>query len=347
MDYNFHGGEIKEKIKYDFSVNINPLGMPNYVKNAIAENVDLFSKYPDRFCSNLRQVIANYESVNVDQVICGNGASELLMAICAYKSCGQNINAIIAAPTFSGYERSVNAYSGNIEYYKDHDEIIQILESNKSQEEIGNLIFICNPNNPTGEIVKREKLIDTLEVAKRQNVLVVADECFIDFTHEKSLADMVDSYDNLIVLKAFTKFYAMAGVRLGYICANEKVCEGIASFLPEWNVSTVAQVAGVAAIEDKEKAKSWKQNTLEIIDTEREYLIHELRKIGIEVSDSKANYILCKSNCCDLYNKLLSLGILVRDCSNFKELNSSYIRICVSSHERNKILIEAIHKVMM
>lgn len=347
MDYYFHGGEIEANIKYDFSVNTNPLGMPDYVEKVISKNVDLYSKYPDRKCCDLKEAIASHEPTEVNQIVCGNGASELLMAICASMSKDKKINALIMAPTFSGYERAVKIYGGKVSYYKSYNELYMLLENNKSSDEKINLLFICNPNNPTGEVIENTELKNIIDTTNKSKVLTVVDECFIDFTHEKSVVDFIDDYDNLIVLKAFTKFYSMAGIRLGYICANKKVCEEIEQYLPEWNVSTIAQAAGINAINDREKFKTWKQKTLEIIDGERKYLSKELIKIGFEVSDSKANYILCKSNCCDLYNRLLDFGILVRDCSNFNGLNNSYIRICVSTHERNKVLIDAIQKTVL
>lgn len=346
MDYNFHGGEIEVDIKYDFSVNNNPLGMPSYVEKAISKNVVLYSKYPDRKCCDLKEAIASHELTETNQIVCGNGASELIMAISASMSKDKEINALIMSPTFSGYERAVKTYGGKVSYYQSYNELYKLLDNNKSEEEKFNFLFICNPNNPTGEVIENSELKNIIDAARRSEVLTVVDECFINFTHEKSVVDLIDDYDNLVVLKAFTKFYSMAGIRLGYICSNKKVCEAVEQFLPEWNVSTIAQAAGISAINDKEKVRNWNSKTLKTIDTERKYLSEELTKIGFELSDSKANYILCKSNCCDLYNRLLDLGILVRDCRNFNELNSSYIRICVSTHERNKVLIDAIQKIM-
>lgn len=357
MVLNRHGGEIKDKIEYDFSVNINPLGMPDYVKQAIAESIDSLCEYPDRLCTDLKKCIAEYEGVNDDRVLCGNGASELIMAICAFaanekkaqSSTGNRagIKALIQAPAFSGYERAVKSYGGEVTYYRNCDEAIAILESMHERIAYGcetkdiDMIFICNPNNPTGEAVKKQELINILDIAKKNNMLVVVDECFTDFTHEESIVDK-NGYDNLVVLKAFTKFYALAGVRLGYICAVQELCEKIAKYLPEWNVSTIAQSAGLAALSDSERTVIWKQDTLELIDAERAYLSNELKKLGFWVSDSKANFLLCKSEDSDIFEKLRNVGILVRDCGNFNGLDSSYIRICVSTHEKNEKLINAI-----
>lgn len=349
MVLNRHGGEIKDKIEYDFSVNVNPLGMPDYVKKAIVESIDSLCDYPDRLCTELRNSIAKHEGMDANQILCGNGASELIMAVCAFVS--NKMTALVQAPTFSGYERAVKAYGGEVVYYRDYNEAIAIIENStenaaaKRKANDINIIFICNPNNPTGEVVNKKELIKLLDIAKDKNILVVVDECFIDFTHEESLVDQT-GYENLIVVKAFTKFYALAGVRLGFICARQELCEKIANYLPEWNVSTIAQLAGRVALSDEERADRWKKDTLKLIDAERAYLTDKLTALGFEVSDSKANFLLCKSKDSDIWEKLRNAGILVRDCGNFNGLNSSYIRICVSMHEKNEILINALKSII-
>lgn len=341
MASDFHGGEIKEKIEYDFSVNTNPLGMPDYVKQAILENTDMFCTYPDRLCKELRECIAKYEHIEDSQILCGNGASELIMSICASVSVEHEINALVSAPTFSGYERAIKAYGGNVSYYRNVDELI-----NKISNGEYNLLFICNPNNPTGEVIDGLYIQKIIDIAGEKNILVVIDECFIDFTHEESLVRHINEYGNLIVIKAFTKFYSMAGIRLGYLCSQNVICEKIKKFLAEWNVSNIAQLAGISAYSDIDKVNRWKNKTLKLIDEERAYLISKLSEMGFEVSDSKANYIMLKSRKYDLWNELRSHGILVRDCQNFNGLDNSYIRICISNHKNNEILINALNKLV-
>lgn len=325
MDYNYHGGEIKDSIKYDYSVNINPLGMPDYVKGAIISGIDSYITYPDRRCVRLRELIASREEVAAGNVLCGNGASELIMAMMhAFDG-----KVAVMEPTFSGYERAAIATGHDICYYRSIGDV----------DHSADIIFICNPGNPTGEIIERDELIAVVRKAKEQGVKVIIDECFIDFTHEESMSKLVDSLDNLIVLKALTKFYGMAGVRLGYICASHSICEQVSSHLPEWNVSAIAEVAGVAAYSSG--MDEWKDRTLTLIDKEREYMLLELKSMGIKVSDSKANFILCESEI-PMYDRLLSQGILIRDCSNFRTLDGSYFRVCVGKHESNQILLDAI-----
>lgn len=325
MDYNFHGGEIKESIKYDYSVNINPLGMPDYVREAILSGIDSYIVYPDRRSVRLRELIASREKIATEDVLCGNGASELIMAM-MHAFTGK---VAVMEPTFSGYERAAMSAGHDISYY----------QSIRDIDYGADIIFICNPNNPTGEVIGHNELIEVVRKADKQGAKVIIDECFIDFTHEESMAGLVDSLDNLIVLKALTKFYGMAGVRLGYICASRSICEQVGRHLPEWNVSAIAEVAGVAAYSNG--MDEWKDRTLALIDHEREYMLLELKSMEITVSDSKANYILCRSDI-PVYDMLLSQGLLVRDCSNFRTLDSSYFRVCVGNHESNQILLDAI-----
>ena len=342
MVFDFHGGEVKDKIEYDFSVNTNPCGIPSYVQKAILKNIDLCSEYPDRHCSKLSKEIAEYECLDASQILCGNGASELIMAICASFSMKKHMTAAIMAPTFSGYERAVKAFGGNVLFYKNAEELKELVVKNADLT----IVFLCNPNNPTGEYIKKEDIEELVMLTNPKSIPICIDECFIEFTHEESLTNMVNKYDNLIVLKAFTKFFGLAGIRLGYMCAKKHICDTVKNYLPEWNVSHIAQCAGIAALRDKDELTQWKDETLSVVDTGREYLTEELRKLGIKVFESKTNYLLCKLNTKDIWTKLKDKGILVRDCSNFHELNASYIRICVSAAEKNKILIEALKTIL-
>lgn len=341
MGSDFHGGEIKENIIYDFSVNLNPLGMPEYVKSALADNIDCGSQYPDRFCLELRKQIASYEEVQPEQIVCGNGASELIMAVCAFASSKQRVKALVQAPTFSGYERGIRAYQGEVNYFRNFNQLKEMMG-----EENYNLLFLCNPNNPTGEIISADTITELLFLAKEKQILVVVDESFIEFTKETSVGKELSSFNNLIILKAFTKFYSMAGLRLGYLCAEDSLCREIKTFLPEWNVSSLAQVAGTIALSDTEQNRIWKEKTISLIEKEREYLKQELRFLGIQTSDSKTNYLLCQSEHKNLWEKLRAQGILVRDCSNYRELDSFYFRICVSTHEKNEKLIQKIKELI-
>ena len=256
-----HGGNAKEisrrnNIAYnkiiDFSANINPLGMPDSVKKAIIENLSEAEKYPDITYYELKSAISKFEKTTLNNLILGNGAAEVLFNVVR----GINPkNSLILAPTFSEYEEAVKAINGNIIYYK-------LIEENQFhiQEDILtyinkdlNLLFICNPNNPTGVITEKELLFKILEKAKRNNVIVLIDESFLDFINEAfSVIKYIDEYENLIIIKSLTKFFALPGIRIGYgICGNIKLVKRIENISPAWNINIFAEIATKAGLKDE------------------------------------------------------------------------------------------------
>jgi len=375
MDLFEHGGEFHrtDKILYDFSINVNPLGMPKGVKDAIKSLLDgkSLSAYPDRKSEELKAAIGEKEKVDKSGIVLGNGASELIMAICNY----YKPNSVMTLkPTFSGYKRA------SINYCSRLIEVASIQEMSKYLGDV-NLIFICNPNNPTGKLIDLKdirELLDninklndldasgisnidnavdiskaenTTDISKNENktnitvtekTIVVIDECFIDFTGGESSIGLLKKYDNLIVLKAFTKFYGMAGIRLGYLLSNEMIANGINSYLPEWNISSIAQAAGLAALKDSDYCKK----TIDLLEKEKRYLCTCLKKIGVEYFDSDCNFLLIKTPF-PIYKSLIEKGIAVRDCSNFSGLNENYIRVCISTHENNEVLIKKLSQALI
>ena len=345
-----HGGDIYTKYNtdseriIDFSANINPLGMPGSVKEAIISNIDNYTAYPDPLCRELRKGLSNYHSINKDYILCSNGAAEIIYKIVlALKPA----KAMVLAPTFSEYESALKMVGAEINYYvlnEENDFKIEndILDHIKPHLDI---VLICNPNNPTGIPLAREKMIQMLDKCKKNNTLLVVDECFTDFLideEEYSIIDMIESYDNLIILKAFTKIFAMAGIRLGYmLCSNNIINDKIDNALQPWSVSTVAIKAGTAALKEKEYVLETKRYVKE----NREYLIDELKKAGFTVFESKANYIFFKSNSDDLDKKLVQYGILIRSCKNYRGLSKNYYRIAVKNRKDNQYLIKCLNSI--
>jgi histidinol-phosphate aminotransferase len=207
------------------------------------------------------------------------------------------------------------------------------------------IVFLCNPNNPTGQVTDSTTVEKIAAHCKKNNVVMVVDECFLDFVKDKkkySVVDKLQQYDNLIVLKAFTKIYAIPGIRLGYcISSNKELIKGLKSSGPPWNVSTIAQAAGVAALKEKEYVKK----SVEYVRVQREYLVKELHKLNIKTYESHANYVFFKTNIPYLKQELLKKGILIRDCSNYKNLSDDYYRVAVKNEHENKILIEKLKEI--
>lgn len=337
MNRYAHGGDIySNKVEMDFSVNINPLGMPELVKEAIVSNLDRYESYPDPECRELCEAIAAREDVSRDYVLCGNGAADLIMRMCFAL---HPKRALVCAPTFSEYEKAVLLSQGNVKEHtlyegKNFEVSSGILEDIEGTD----VVFICTPNNPTGRLVD----VDLLERCADKASLLVVDECFLSFTQGKSLKFLLETHPNLIILKAFTKIYAMAGLRLGYmLCSNEQIRQKIKDFGQSWSVSTVAQVAGISAL----KCNGWEEATRELIGKERDFLKGELIKLGLHVFPSDANYMLFKSQK-PLHSSLLKKAILIRSCANYSNLSGNYYRIGIKKHDLNVRLIEAILEVI-
>jgi len=348
-----HGGNAKEisrknKIDYDkildFSANINPLGMPTSVKKAIIEGLDEVEKYPDITYFELKCAIGEFEDINKENLILGNGAAEVLFNV--VRGIDPN-NTLILAPTFSEYEEATKAINGTIIYYKLKEENnfhIQedILDYINSELD---LIFICNPNNPTGVITSKDLLVKILIKAKKNNVIVLIDESFLDFIEVNlSMISYINEYENLIIIKSLTKFFVLPGIRIGYgICSNASLKEKLEKISPAWNINILAEIATKTGLKDK----TYIRKTLKFIKSEKKYLYNELKEIKqLKVYEPSANFILLKTRIkINLKNMLLKNNILIRSCSNYEGLDNSYYRIAVRNHEENSKLIENIRNL--
>ena len=316
-----HGGNGKN-IKIDFSVNTKPLGLNTKIKKAALSAADKYGVYPDAEYADLKSAIASYEGVSASNVAVSNGASEMIFA--AVRAVMPK-KALLIAPTFSEYERALLSAGCEIDYYALKEEndfeigedILNVLDSY-------DMTFICNPNNPTGRLCNG----DIMDKMAQSDCVCIADECFLDFTDGTSVKGKMPA------IRAFTKTHAMAGLRLGYMIADEDFTEKINANLPAWNVSAPAAAAGIAAADCHEYLTEAKR----LIKTEREYLKTELTHLGFKVFPSDANFLLIKGKE-RIGEKLLTRGILIRECANFRGLDTHYYRIAVKTHEENEMLI--------
>lgn len=338
---HIHGGNVyKYKNCVDFSANCNPLGTPDKVKKAIIESLAHINDYPQVGYRPLREAVACYEGVCSDEVICGNGAAELIFSLCrALKP----KKALLPAPTFAEYEQALESMDCVCQqFFLEEKEGFSLQESflQTLHEEL-DIIFLCNPNNPTGVLTKREFLMQVLKRCQELNIFLVVDECFLDFVEspeEYTLKAWLKEYPNLFLLKAFTKRYAMAGVRLGYgLSANKDLLKKMELVTQPWNVSTLAQEAGIAALQEQEYVEKGRK----LIFEERDFLKKEMEQLGFTIFSSQANYIFFKGRK-NLFKECVSRGILIRDCSNYHGLTEGYYRIAVKNHHDNEKLIHAL-----
>ena len=354
-----HGGDIysaKEQLSImenppvilDFSANINPLGLPDGVKQAMAKSIDQYNSYPDPLCRELISSLSKYESVPSTWIICGNGAADLIYRLVYAK---KPKKAMVLAPTFAEYEEALNVVSCQVVHYDlkvDNDFQIQEEGLLEALQEDMDMLFLCNPNNPTGQLISKNIILKILKRCKELEILLVVDECFNEFLEEPekySVKEYLDEYKNLFILKAFTKIYAMAGIRLGHcISRDSELLKELMKSGQPWSVSTVAQIAGIQAIKEKEYILRTKQ----LICEERKYLTISLESIGINVIASNANYIFVRwpfptKN--PLHEMLLKKGILIRNCDNYHGISIGYYRICIKTHQENITLIEALKAI--
>lgn len=346
MTQLIHGGDIyskrdmlQSKKLIDFSANINPLGMPKAVKKAIVDNIDTFSAYPDPLCRELIEEISKHKKIPAEYIICGNGAADII-----YRIAGaiKPENTLVMAPTFSEYEEAVNTVNSNIRYHylleQDEFKLDQSIFDSITPDI--NVMFLCNPNNPTGIPIDKAIVLKIAERCRENNTILVVDECFNEFLEDPdnySIIEELSDFPNVIVLKAFTKIYAMAGIRLGYgICSNNGIIESLYRVGQPWNVSIVAQKCGIAAIKETEYVRQTKV----LIKESREDLIRRLTLLGLKVYPAEANYILFKTQNKQLQYELEKFGILIRSCANYVGLDGTYFRIAVRSKADNEYLLE-------
>ena len=337
-----HGGDIyTNSVRLDFSANINPAGMPDAVKQALHHAVENCEHYPDPYCTELRRKIAEHEQVPEACILCGNGAAEMIYAYAF--SLPKEKPALIVSPTFCEYEQALTAAGIAVEHYitKESDGFRLTEDFLQTDFAKYNAVFLCSPNNPTGITVEGS----ILHAIAGTGVRLFCDFCFLDLTEtpEKyGISALLETHPNLTILRAFTKSYAMAGVRLGYVlCRDAEFLAEMSEKTQCWNVSALAQAAGIAAL----GCTDWLTESVKHISAERRHLTEELTNLGIRVYPGEANYLLLYSDA-GLCEKLMERGIMVRDCSNYIGLSAGFIRIAVRTREENDRLLTELKEVL-
>lgn len=336
---NIHGGDIyRNRVTHDFSINVNPLGMPDAVKDALYRMVERCDVYPDGEAEKLKNAVSGFLAVPKEYLLFGNGASELFMAA-VHGIKPKKI--VIPVPSFYGYEYASNVAQSEILFYelKEEKSFCVTEELTSVLTEDVELLFLANPNNPNGGLMNKKLIKTLLRHCKEKEIYMVLDESFIAFCEDGfSMLPEIEEFDNLLLVGSFTKIFSIPGVRLGYlVCRNRRLFARIVRQLPEWNLSCFAQEAGCICAEQTEFIRKTEQ----YIAKERQFLEESLREKGFVVFPSKANFILLYSQE-PLYERLLEKGILIRDCSNFRGLRQGFYRIAVKRRKENEILLRAL-----
>ena len=380
---DFHGGNIYKIFReknireiLDYSSNINPYGIPESLKKKINKNMEILERYPDPDYVELRGKLASLNKVDILDVILGNGATEVIFL---FMKVIRPKKILIVSPTFGEYERAVKATvnyddfscseksdNRNSEDKKVEIEYFELKESddfklniNNLRKELGakyDLLIMCNPNNPTGKFLKLAETEEILKECNKYNTKLFIDEAFIEFLSDnlkESIINTKENKQNLFVTRAFTKFFAIPGLRLGYgIYFDKSLEKKIAEKKEPWSVNNIAEMAGITVLDDAE----YIEKTLKWITEEKKYMYEQLNKIsGIKPYKTEVNFITVKineelfskgMNVKKLREKMLEQGILIRDASNFKFLDERFFRLAIKDRESNDKVIRVLKEIM-
>lgn len=329
----------------DFSANINPLGPPPAALQAIQESLQFIHCYPEPEAEELKSALAKYLGEQEENLILGNGGSELIYHLLRELYQGR---IVLPAPTFAEYGRSVRKPRYHRFFLKSQEEFRLDVEKLVKVIQQKDVVVLCNPNNPTGKIISQEEVLYLVGEAEKIGAKVIVDEAFMDFVLQKeSVVPFVEDHPDLFVIGSLTKFFALPGLRLGYLAASRKATLKLAETLPPWRINTPAQFAGKAALQDSE----YIEKTLNYIDCEREHFYGELQKLeGLKPLTSAVNFILIenynfKHKTKDLKQLLEARGILIRTSAGFHGLSAAYFRLAVRTTEENKRLLGVLQEI--
>jgi threonine-phosphate decarboxylase len=334
----------------DYSANINPLGLADSIREAVTKSVSQVIHYPDVQAVMLKAAISSYYQVASEYITAGNGAVELLYVLTHTL---RPKKVLIPAPAFSEYERAARAAGAEIEYaYLSPENNFAVDVSTLCSRLNGvDMVFIGNPNNPTGTLLTASQLEHLLAAASQAGIIVVVDESFMDFipgAWEYTCRPLLKQYDNLVILHSLTKFYAIPGLRLGFALTQPALAARLHAAKDPWNVNSLAQAAGVAALADKH----YQDKSRAVIHAEKNILFASLKALpGINPYLPSVNYILINTgqtghSAARLCQTMAERNILIRDCSNYPGLSPYYIRVAVKLNEQNKILLQHLEQVL-
>ncbi|MCM1499860.1 MAG: aminotransferase class I/II-fold pyridoxal phosphate-dependent enzyme [Clostridium sp.] len=357
---SFHGSDLEtiaRKYHIDqnsivpYASNVNPLGISSLAKEALLKNIDAITSYPDRSYTALCSSIAKYCSAEPWQLVLGNGTSELIRlaieAIAPKKT-------MVIEPAYSEYGNAAHLVGSDVEVYmlKNLDDFeLDVDMFVKTLNESMDMLVICNPNNPTGKAVTRSQMDTILQYCQQYNICVMVDETYVEFVRDIDLISSVSltkKYDNLIVLRGVSKFFAAPGLRLGYaVSSNRNFLEAAAGSRIPWNINSYASVARVM-FEDEHYINL----TRSLIQTERNLIFSALSsRKTIKVFKPEANFILIKllkeeQTAADVFDYCIKRGFMIRDCTDYNGLGDKYIRFCFLKPEQNDAVVNTILEIV-
>lgn len=350
-----HGGNIWKIAKelgmsphetIDFSASINPLGFSPKAEKAIKDAISLLGHYPEPGAEAIIHELASFHNLPIENILAGNGSTQFIYLI---SHIFQPKRTLLIEPCFSEYRNSLaNGCAIDSFICKEDNDFLPDID--KLFDDIKNgydIIYLGNPANPTGALVSKKTILDIAAECKKYNTILIVDEAFIDFVEGDSVKREAVLFDNLIVLRSMTKFFAMPGLRLGYIIAHENIIRRFKNFMPPWSVNTLAIAAGIESL----RARDYIKKTREWLISEAPLLTQGLCAMPyLKTYPSKVNYLLVKILfpailAADIQKQLLKDGLLIRDCGDFTGLDSSFFRVAVRKKKENKLLLDSLHKI--
>lgn len=328
----------------DFSANVSPLGLPAGVAAAITNALPTADRYPDPLCRELRAALAGAEGVPADWILCGNGAADLIFRLALAV---RPRRALLPAPTFAEYEAALQTVSCAVQrvFLREENEFAVTEEFIDAVTPETDIVFLCQPNNPTGQVTPPALVERLVRRCAECGAVLVVDECFLDFLPDRdawTAKQLLRDAPQLIILKAFTKLYAMAGVRLGYaLCGDATLLEKMRGAGQPWAVSSLAQAAGLAALQETAYAGAVRA----LIAEQRPRMAAGLRALGLRVMDGQANYLLFRATP-DFGEKLRRRGAVVRSCANYPGLDAAWYRTAVRTAEENTRLLQIMGEIL-
>ena len=357
---SFHGSDLEVIAKryqmeqssiIPYASNVNPLGFSPLARQALLDNIDAVQAYPDRDYESLRTSIANYCGANPNQLILGNGTSDLIRLTLETISPQKTM---IIGPTYSEYARAARLVGSEVETYmlKNLDDFeLDVDMFLRALNESIELLVICNPNNPTGKAIMRDQMDKILARCLELNIFVMVDETYVEFVRDVHIVSSIlltRKYQNLVVLRGVSKFFAAPGLRLGYaITSNEEFLDETSNGKVPWNINTYASVAGVM-FEDEHYINL----TRSLIQTERNLIYSALSsRKSIKVFKPEANFILIKllkedQTATDVFDYCIQRGFMIRDCSDYEGLGNKYVRFCFMKPQQNDSVVNTILEIV-
>jgi threonine-phosphate decarboxylase len=354
-----HGGDIyaasarlkiPERRIIDLSASINPLGVSKKIKAELRRHLKYLNNYPDPACVRLRRHLSRRIGVGAENILCGNGSTELIYLVVRVL---KPRRALVPAPAFAEYERALKIHGAEVVRFRTYEADGFRLDADAfcRAMEGADMAFLCNPDSPTARALPRAAVAGIAEKAAAIGCTLVVDEAFMDFLPVdgvgrniyESITPLAAVSPGLVVLRSMTKFYALSGLRLGYAAACTEILEKLKESKEPWTVNTLAQRAGVIAINDAVHAGE----TFKLLKTEKRFVEKKLKELGVEFYPSGINFYLLKSDRAgDIRDGFFKRGILVRDCSDYPGLDGRFLRMAVRTHRENAEVFKVLGKIL-